>query len=108
MRGRFENDRLTDVQEIFGRSDGPRPLRRQIAFDSNGYLFITLGDRQVPPDGNLETHPAQDLTNHHGKMIRLHDDGRVPADNPFVNRAGAQPEIWSYGHRNMQGIAFTR
>ena len=48
---------------------------------------------------------SQDLTNHHGKMIRLHDDGRVPADNPFVSRAGARPEIWSYGHRNVQGLA---
>ena len=59
----------------------------------------------MPPEGNLEAHPAQDLTNHHGKIIRLHDDGRVPADNPFVSRAGAKPEIWSYGHRNVQGLA---
>ena len=59
----------------------------------------------MPPEGNLEAHPAQDLTNHHGKIVRLHDDGRVPADNPFVNRAGARPEIWSYGHRNVQGLA---
>ena len=59
----------------------------------------------MPPAGNLEAHPAQDLTNHHGKIIRLHDDGRVPADNPFVSRAGAKPEIWSYGHRNVQGLA---
>ena len=53
----------------------------------------------------LEKHPAQDLTNHHGKMIRLHDDGRVPADNPFVKTPGAMPEIWSFGHRNIQGLA---
>ncbi|MGH9202719.1 MAG: PQQ-dependent sugar dehydrogenase, partial [Vicinamibacterales bacterium] len=53
----------------------------------------------------LEAHPAQDLSNHHGKMVRLHDDGKVPADNPFVSREGARPEIWSYGHRNIQGIA---
>jgi glucose/arabinose dehydrogenase len=59
----------------------------------------------VPPEGNLEAHPAQDLTNHHGKLIRLHDDGRVPKDNPFVGRTDAKPEIWSYGHRNIQGIA---
>jgi glucose/arabinose dehydrogenase len=59
----------------------------------------------VPPEGNLEAHPAQDLSNHHGKIVRLHDDGRVPADNPFVTRAGARPEIWSYGHRNLQGLA---
>ena len=106
MRGTFENDRLTNVQQLFESvSTGRGHFGGKIAFDGKGYLFLTLGDRQVPPEGNLEAHPAQDLTNHHGKLIRLHDDGKVPADNPFVNRAGAKPEIWSYGHRNMQGIA---
>ena len=106
IRGRFENDRLTQVQEIFDAvSKGRGHYSGKIAFDRNGYLFLTLGDRQVPPEGNLEAHPAQDLTNHHGKIVRLHDDGRVPADNPFVNRAGARPEIWTYGHRNLQGLA---
>lgn len=105
IRGRFENDRLTNVQELFQSvSDGRGHYGGKIAFDKQGYLFLTLGDRQVPPEGNLETHPAQDLSNHHGKTIRLHDDGRVPTDNPFVNRAGARPEIWSYGHRNVQGL----
>jgi aldose sugar dehydrogenase len=106
LRGRFENDRLTDVKELFASvSSGLNHFGGKIAFDRNGYLWLTLGDRQVPPQGNLEAHPAQDLSNHHGKLIRLHDDGRVPTDNPFVGRAGAKPEIWSYGHRNMQGIA---
>src|SRR5262245_42764762 len=106
IRGRFENDRLTDVKEIFDAvSKGRGHYSGKIAFDKNGYLFLTLGDRQVPPEGNLEAHPAQDLTNHHGKVVRLHDDGRVPTDNPFVSRAGARPEIWSYGHRNLQGLA---
>jgi glucose/arabinose dehydrogenase len=106
IRGRFENDRLTDVKEIFDAvSKGRGHYSGKIAFDKNGYLFLTLGDRQVPPEGNLEAHPAQDLTNHHGKVVRLHDDGRVPTDNPFVNRAGARPEIWTYGHRNVQGLA---
>ena len=106
IRGRFENDRLTQVEEIFDAvSKGRGHYSGKIAFDRNGYLFLTLGDRQVPPEGNLETHPAQDLSNHHGKIVRLHDDGRVPADNPFVNRAGVRPEIWSYGHRNLQGLA---
>ena len=106
VRGRFENDRLTDVQQLFESvSKGRGHFGGKIAFDKNGYLFLTLGDRQVPPEGNLEAHPAQDLSNHHGKMIRLHDDGRVPEDNPFVKRDGARPEIWSYGHRNIQGIA---
>jgi glucose/arabinose dehydrogenase len=106
VRGRFENDRLTNVQEIFDAvSKGRGHYSGKIAFDKNGFLFLTLGDRQVPPEGDLEAHPAQDLSNHHGKVVRLHDDGRVPADNPFVKTAGARPEIWSYGHRNMQGLA---
>ncbi len=106
VRGRFENDRLTNVQQLFESvSKGRGHYGGKIAFDGKGFLFLTLGDRQVPPEGNLEAHPAQDLTNHHGKIVRLHDDGRVPADNPFVNRAGARPETWSYGHRNVQGIA---
>ena len=106
VRGRFENDRLTNVAQLFESvSEGRGHFGGKLAFDKSGYLFLTLGDRQVPPEGNLEAHPAQDLSNHHGKMIRLHDDGRVPADNPFVKREGARPEIWSYGHRNVQGIA---
>jgi glucose/arabinose dehydrogenase len=106
VRGRFENDRLTGVQQLFEAvARGRNHFSGKIAFDRNGYLFLTLGDRQVPPEGDLEAHPAQDLSNHHGKIIRLHDDGRVPADNPFVTRAGARPEIWSYGHRNVQGLA---
>ena len=106
IRGRFDNDTLTDVQQIFEAAHrGRNHFSGKIAFDRNGFLFLTVGDRQVPPEGNLDAHPAQDLTNHHGKIIRLHDDGRVPADNPFVSRAGAKPEIWSYGHRNVQGMA---
>lgn len=107
-RGRFENDRLTGVEEIFEarawtRGRGHHGSR--LAFDRNGYLFITVGDRQAPPSGDLEAHPAQDLANHYGVVIRLHDDGRVPSDNPFVGRTDALPEIWSYGHRNPQGLA---
>lgn len=106
VRSRFENDRLTNVEEIFDAvSQGRGHYSGKIAFDRDGYLYLSLGDRQVAPAGNLEAHPAQDLSNHHGVIVRLHDDGRVPADNPFVNRAGAKPEIWSYGHRNVQGLA---
>src|SRR5687767_8825925 len=106
IRGRFENDRLTGVQQLFEAvAQGRNHFSGKIAFDRNGYLFLTLGDRQVPPEGKLDAHPAQDLSNHHGKIIRLHDDGRVPSDNPFVSRAGARPDIWSYGHRNVQGLA---
>jgi glucose/arabinose dehydrogenase len=109
VRARFENDRLTNVEQLFESvSRGRGHYGGKIAFDGNGFLFLTLGDRQVLPDGSeadLLKHPAQDLSNHHGKLIRLHDDGRVPADNPFVKTPGAKPEIWSYGHRNVQGIA---
>ena len=105
VRGRFENDRLTNVQQLFeATAQGRNHFSGKIAFDKNGYLFLSAGDRQVAPEGNLEAHPAQLLSNHQGKIIRLHDDGRVPADNPFVKQAGAKPEIWSYGHRNVQGL----
>jgi glucose/arabinose dehydrogenase len=97
---------LTGVEQIFEAvSRGRGHFSGKLAFDRNGYLFLTLGDRQVPPEGNLDAHPAQDLSNHHGKIVRLHDDGRVPADNPFLNRQGVRPEIWTYGHRNAQGLA---
>jgi glucose/arabinose dehydrogenase len=106
IRGRFENDRLSNVEQLFESvSRGRGHYGGKIAFDGNGYLFLTLGDRQVAPEGDLEKHPAQDLSNHHGTVVRLHDDGKVPADNPFVKQPNAKPEIWSYGHRNVQGIA---
>jgi glucose/arabinose dehydrogenase len=106
VRGRYEGSRLSNVEQLFESvSKGRGHYGGKIAFDRNGFLFLTLGDRQVPPEGNLEAHPAQDLSNHHGTIVRLHDDGRVPADNPFVTRSGARPEIWSYGHRNVQGLA---
>ena len=106
-RARFDNDRLTNVQEIFEAklwSQGRGHHGSRLAFDRNGFLFISLGDRQSPPSGNLEAHPAQDLSNHFGTIVRLHEDGRVPADNPFASRAGAVPETWTYGHRNVQGL----
>jgi aldose sugar dehydrogenase len=108
IRARFENDRLTGVEEIFEAqawAAGGGHHGSRLAFDRDGYLFITVGDRQVPPRGDLEAHPAQDLSNHVGTTLRLQDDGRVPADNPFVGRDDALPEIWSYGHRNAQGMA---
>ena len=106
VRGRFENDRITGIEEIFEAvSQGRGHYGSRLAFDRDGFLFITVGERQAPARGDLEAHPAQDLTNHHGTTVRLHDDGRVPVDNPFADRVGALPEIWSYGHRNPQGLA---
>ncbi len=104
-RARFENDRLSDLQDIFvADTRGAGHYGSRLAFDRAGFLYVTVGDRQAPPSGNLEAHPAQDISNHHGTINRLYDDGRVPTDNPFVDRAGARPEIWSYGHRNLQGL----
>jgi glucose/arabinose dehydrogenase len=110
-RGRFENDRLTNVQEIFhARAEGNLTPRAsmwggRLAFDKARYLYLTLGDRQWPATGDLSAHPAQQLSNHNGTTVRLHDDGRIPADNPYVKTAGALPEIWTHGHRNAQGLA---
>jgi glucose/arabinose dehydrogenase len=77
-----------------------------LAFDDQGYLFITVGEYGNRVDLlNQRAHPAQDLTNYLGTVVRLHDDGRIPADNPFASRADARPGIWSYGHRSPQGLA---
>ncbi|MEX0772728.1 MAG: PQQ-dependent sugar dehydrogenase [Balneolales bacterium] len=112
IRGRFENDELTNVEEIFEAqawTDGRGHHGSRLAFDSDGYLFITIGDRQSSPGGDMEAqrnHPAQDLTNHFGTINRLNDNGSIPSDNPFYNDDDALPEIWSYGHRNPQGLAY--
>ncbi|MEQ9103196.1 MAG: PQQ-dependent sugar dehydrogenase [Rhodothermales bacterium] len=105
-RARYEDGALLDVEDIFvAQSEGRGHYGSRLAFDAAGYLFITVGDRQAPPRGDLSAHPAQQLTDHHGTVIRLHDDGRIPQDNPFVGQANALPEIWSWGHRNAQGLA---
>ena len=108
VRGRFDGSRLSDVEEIFEArawSRGRGHFGSKLVFDSNGYIFITVGDRQAPPQGDLEAHPSQDRSNHQGTVIRLHDDGRIPEDNPFVGNADMRPEIWTFGHRNLQGLA---
>ena len=105
VRGRFEDDRLTDVEDVFeAQSQGRGHYGGRLAWNRDGYLFLSVGDRMARPSGDLSSHPAQDLSNHHGVTVRLHDDGRVPDDNPFVGRHGVLPEIWSYGHRNPQGL----
>jgi glucose/arabinose dehydrogenase len=76
-----------------------------MVFDRAGYLLVTLGDRQWPSEGDLTRHPAQDLAKHNGSTVRLHDDGSVPRDNPFVGTTGALPQIYTAGHRNAQGMA---
>jgi len=105
-RARFANDALTDVEDIFvANSTGRGHYGGRLAFDSMGYIFVSVGDRQEPPRGDLESHGAQDLSDHRGTINRLHDDGRIPSDNPFVGDDGVEPSIWSFGHRNAQGLA---
>jgi glucose/arabinose dehydrogenase len=108
-RGKWENDRLTNVQDVWVATTRGSPRSghygSRIAFDRNGFMYVTVGDRQAPPSGDLPAHPAQDFSNNHGSINRLHDDGRVPNDNPFVGRENMRPEIWSKGHRNPQGLA---
>jgi glucose/arabinose dehydrogenase len=109
VRARYEGDRLEDPEEIFvaeAWSTTTGHYGARLVFDSDGYLWATVGDRMAPPGlAGAMSHPAQNPANHQGTVIRLHDDGSVPADNPFVGRSDALPEIWSYGHRNLQGLA---
>ncbi len=106
VRGRFENDALSAVEEIFeAESRGRGHYGAKMAFAPDGHLFVTVGDRQAPSTGNLEMHPAQDLSNHHGTVNRINDDGSIPEDNPFVGRDGIPGSVFSYGHRNQQGLA---
>lgn len=100
-RGRLNGKEFTDVEVLFhGEPHTGRPhhFGTRLVFDDDGYLFFTIGDRG-------EQNNAQLLSNHNGKVMRFYDDGTVPADNPFVDEPGAMPEIWSYGHRNIQGMA---
>jgi len=100
-RGRLEGAGLAGVEDIFvaeAAAQGGAHFGSRLLFDRDGYLFVTVGDR-----GQKEE--AQNLSNHKGTTLRLHDDGRVPRDNPFVGREGALPEIYTYGNRNAQGMA---
>ena len=104
VRGRFENDRLTNVEEIFeADTQGRGHYGSRIVF-SGEYMFVSVGERMASP-ALLEDHPAQDPTNHHGTINRLYHDGSVPEDNPFVGQGDIEPSIWSYGHRNPQSLA---
>jgi aldose sugar dehydrogenase len=99
-RGRLEGDALVDVQVIFRqvpKLETRHHFGSRLVFHGE-HLYITMGDRGERP-------MAQDLANHQGTIARIFPDGRVPEDNPFVGREGAQPETWSYGHRNQQGAA---
>lgn len=105
-RARLSDDlsRVENVQVIFRVQptyDGDKHFGSSLAFAPDGTLFITVGERSDKP----MRPQAQDLGSHLGKTIRINADGSVPQDNPFVGQAGARPEIWSFGHRNAQGVA---
>ena len=110
-RGKLAGDRLEAVEVIFSqrpkvKSNGHFGSR--LVFRDDGTLFITMGDRQMVRQNNYkaahQSHP-QRLDSHIGTVARINPDGSVPEDNPFVDQDGALPEIWSYGHRNIQGAA---
>lgn len=102
VRARLDGTRLQDVKVIYRQSPklATPPYWQfggRLAFDGKGHLFIGQGDNNVQTS-------SQDLDKTGGKIIRLNLDGSIPKDNPFVNRPGARPEIWSYGHRNVEGL----
>jgi len=105
-RGRLMEEngdaRLENVEVIFRQSPaagGSNHYGARLVFARDGTLFVTLGDRYS------QREQAQNLSNHLGKIVRIAGNGDVPADNPFRQKNGARPEIWSYGHRNVQGAA---
>lgn len=100
-RGRLAADRLEDFEVLFRQEPwiaGPNHFGGRIVFDGQGHVFLALGER-------YQFDPAQNLDNHLGKVVRLALDGSVPDDNPFAGRRDARPEIWSYGHRNIEAAA---
>jgi aldose sugar dehydrogenase len=101
-RGRLGEGRLEDVRVIYQQQpkvQSPNHFGSRLVFARDGTLFVTQGDRFTQREG------AQDLSVGFGKIVRINPDGSVPSDNPFVGRADARPEIWSYGHRNVQSAA---
>ena len=103
-RGRFVDGaapKVENVQVIFHQAPSLASTLHfggRLVFDRDGTLFITLGDRSIT-EGRMQ---AQRLDGLLGKIVRLNPDGSVPKDNPFVGKEGVRPEIWSYGHRNVQ------
>lgn len=105
-RGRLSADEtaLTNVEVIFSQQPKVQSTAHfgsRLVFDGKGHLFITMGERS----SERYRVQAQDLNSHLGKIVRLNEDGSVPKDNPFIGKDGVRPEIWSYGHRNVQAAA---
>ncbi|NQZ02966.1 PQQ-dependent sugar dehydrogenase [Idiomarina sp.] len=102
MRGKIDRDKWTEGEVIFRQApkyESNAHFGSRLVFSPEGHLFITLGERYS------RMQDAQTLDNHHGKIVRIWPDGSIPKDNPFVGNDGALDEIWSYGHRNVQGAA---
>jgi aldose sugar dehydrogenase len=104
VRGKLRDGAWTDEQEIWTAPldtyrGGGRHFGCRIAFDKDGYLFFSIGDRGA-------MNHAQEPERPNGKIHRIHDDGRIPTDNPFVGKAGAIPSLWTLGNRNAQGLTF--
>jgi aldose sugar dehydrogenase len=100
-RARWEDDRLQGLEDVIvaqAAGAGGQHFGGRIVFDRDGYMYLTIGDRGT---GDR----AADLGDHAGTTLRFHDDGRVPADNPFMDRDDARPEIFTFGNRNAQGMA---
>tara|TARA_R110002111_G_scaffold37613_15_gene72255 strand:- start:200 stop:1324 length:1125 start_codon:yes stop_codon:yes gene_type:complete len=101
-RAKLDKLTLVDWQDLLvsqSRTSTSHHFAGRLALDQQGHIFMSIGDRGVRKNG-------QDLSNHAGTIIRLNLDGSLPADNPFINHDSALPEIWSYGHRNPQGLFF--
>lgn len=110
-RARFNDSTLTDWQVIFEvnrTKEGTQHFGSRLLWMPDGTLLVSIGDGGNPPvalEGDLIRNQAQNLSSHLGSLVRLNDDGSTPDDNPFVNTSDADPAIWSYGHRNIQGVA---
>ena len=101
MRAKLKNKKLVEKEVLYKASPNTKKGQHwgsRIEFDNEGYLYFSIGDR-----GNRDVNP-QDITRDGGKIYRLNDDGSIPKDNPFVNQAGTKQAIYSYGHRNPQGM----
>lgn len=101
VRGRLDGNNFVDADEIFVQNMYSSPGRHygsKIAWDNQGYMYVSIGDRGANPPR------AQDLADHAGTLLRLNDDGTVPDNNPYVGRDDVANEIFSYGHRNIQGL----
>ncbi|MEO1637406.1 MAG: PQQ-dependent sugar dehydrogenase, partial [Cyanobacteria bacterium J06631_9] len=110
-RARFDGSSVSDWQVIFEvnrTKEGAQHFGSRLVWLPDGTLLVSIGDGGNPPvalENELIRNQAQNLGSHLGSLVRLNDDGSIPTDNPFVTAADADPAIWSYGHRNIQGVA---